>query len=233
MSPDRESDGPMSPDHRPNDSAPPDGDPHHEPDGRDERLAALLEVPPLDDVTRRRLVRRALDEAGRRPDRRRLIGALSAAAAALVVVLGTALVLRDDGGGGDTAARPAGGDAERVESDEGGADEAAAPSSFAELGEVSDPAVLRERLRALAPAPGPTESDEPGGADERETATAAVPPECLTALGRVGAGPPTVVAGGTYRGAPALVLVAEKAGRDTAFVLDAATCELRSEVPLV
>ena len=84
-----------------------------------------------------------------------------------------------------------------------------------------------------APVPGPTESDEPGGDDDRETAATAVPPECLTALGRVGASPLTVVAGGTYRGAPALVLVAEKAGRDTAFVLDAATCELRSEVPLV
>ena len=40
-------------------------------DRRDERLAELLEVPPLDDVTRRRLVRRALDEPGATPARGR------------------------------------------------------------------------------------------------------------------------------------------------------------------
>jgi hypothetical protein len=235
MSPDRESDGPMSPDHPPDNRPPDDGAPHED-DARDERLAALLEVPPLDDVTRRQLVRRALDEPGARPDRRRLIGALSAAAAALVVVLGTAIVLRDGGGGGDTtAARPAGGrDAEDQSGKETTDEAAAAPSTFVDLGEVSDPVVLRERLGALVPAHDPPAgSEDSGGTDERDTAAAAVPPECLTVLDRVGAGPPTVVAGGTYQGAPALVLVAVRTGSDTAFVLDAATCDLRSEVPLV
>lgn len=229
MSPDRESDGPMSPHHPPHDSAP-DGSGAPEADGRDERLAALLEVPPLDDVTRRRLVRRALEEPAARLQRRRLIGALSAAAAALVVVLGTAILLRDDGGGDTTAARPA--------EDQGSGkgepeEEATAADAFADLGEISDPAVLRERLGALAVASEPpAESEDSGGADERDAA-AAVPSECLAALEQVAAGPPTVVAGGTYQGAPALVLVAVKAGDDAAFVLDAATCELRSEVPLV
>lgn len=220
--------GPMPPDHPPN-----DGD-----DSRDERLAALLEVPPLDDVTRRRLVRRALDEPGAvlgetAERRRRTVRVVGAAAAALLVVVGATVVLRaGDDGGDTTAARPA--DEEPAEdAGKGATDEeaAAAPRAFGELGEVSDPAVLRERLTAVAAAPStPPNSEEDAGTEQRSAAP--VPPACLTAVEQTGGGSPTLVASGTYQGAAALVLVAPKAGVDTAFVLDAASCALLSEVPL-
>jgi hypothetical protein len=184
------------------------------------------------------LVRRALDEPGvvvgeTAERRRRRYRALGVAAAALVVVLGTAIVLRDDGDDGDTtAARPAG-EEPAGDAGEGGADEgAAAPAAFGDVGEVSDPAVLRERLGDLAAATEPPAGSE-GDAGPEERAAAPVPPACLTALEQVGAGPVRLVAGGTYQGAPALVLVAPKGGTDTAFVLDAASCGLRFEVPLV
>lgn len=222
------SEGPMPPD-RPTD------DPPNDDDARDERLAALLEVPPLDDLTRRRLVRRALDEPGAvvgdmAARRRQLVGALGVAAAAVVVVVAGAVVLRaGDDSGDTTAARSA--DEEPAEN--GGANEAAAaPGAFADLGEVSDPAVLREQLGALAAAPEPRGESE-GDTQERAAGGAAVPAGCLTVLEQAGAGSPTLVAGGTYQGAPALVLVAPKGGIDLAFVLDASTCELRSKVPLV
>jgi hypothetical protein len=60
------------------------------PDGgtsaRDEQLAALLAVSPLDPHTRRRLVRRALDEAPRATRRRSRVAWVAAAAAVLVVI---------------------------------------------------------------------------------------------------------------------------------------------------
>jgi hypothetical protein len=220
--------GPMAPDDRP------PGDADRPPnDGRDERLAKLLEVPPLDDVTRRRLVRRALDDPGSAPARRRrLARPVAVAAATLVVVVGAAIVLRDGGGNGDSTAARRTGEDSAEDAGERGTNEPAAPTSFGELGEVSDPAVLRERV-ALAVASEPPAESEDAGTEEPDAAEAAVPPECLTALEQSGAGTPTLVATGTYQAAPALVVVAPRDGTETAFVLDSATCELRSEVPLV
>ncbi|MGQ0802993.1 MAG: hypothetical protein ACT4PI_03910 [Actinomycetota bacterium] len=217
---------------------PPNDSPPNDSDSRDERLAALLEVPPLDDVTRRRLVRRALDEPravlGEDAERRRrTVRVVGAAAAALVVVAGATVVLRaGDDGGDTTAARPEG-EEPTEDVGKGGTDEAAAPpSAFTDLGEVSDPSVLRERLGVLAAAPEPSAESEGDDTEERATGGAAVPPACLTPLEQAGAGSPTLAAGGTYQGTPALVLVAPKAGVATAFVLDAATCVLLSEVPV-
>lgn len=74
---------------------------------RDERLAELLEVEPLDEVTRRRLVARALEvsaTAGVRPDEGRRWRLLAAVAAVVVVVVvGIGVLLAVPGGdGGDT-----------------------------------------------------------------------------------------------------------------------------------
>ena len=81
-------------------------------DVRDEVLAARLAVEPLDDVTRARLVRNAMEAAAEatttnEPARRSARTRWLAVAAALVVVLavGLAVVLREDSGSEPTAAR--------------------------------------------------------------------------------------------------------------------------------
>jgi hypothetical protein len=75
--------------------------------GRDEAIAELLAVPPLDEITRRRLVAVAVDE---RPRATKPVGRLAAivgVAAALVVgvLIGTVFVTRPDDPGTPTAAR--------------------------------------------------------------------------------------------------------------------------------
>ncbi|MGH8983504.1 MAG: hypothetical protein ACRDY6_06455, partial [Acidimicrobiia bacterium] len=113
--------------------------------------------------------------------------------------------------------------------------EAAAPeaSAVGDLGEISDPAVLRERL-ATRSAPPATSADEPGGFEEREDAAAAgaLAPACVATLESNAAATPELVATATYQGAAALVVVADADGAK-AFVLDQATCGLLSTVPLV
>jgi hypothetical protein len=190
-------------------------------DRRDERLGEMLEVPPLDDVTRRRLVRRALDEPSVSPARARRAWAVVAAAAVVVVgVFAAAVVLRDDGG--DTTAADRDRTEKTNEPTAGAADEeaAAAPIPLGNLGEISDPVVLRDRLKGRAAAPpSPTELEAFA---------------CPTTSEQLGTSAPvTTFATGTYEGAPALVLVASKDGSDTAFVLDPATCTVLVEVPLV
>ena len=82
-------------DSRPDDSRPDDL--------RDDRLAALLAVEPLDDVTRRRLVRTALDgdapAAGAPASGRRPRAWWAAAAAAVVVAIAAGTVVLASGGG--------------------------------------------------------------------------------------------------------------------------------------
>jgi hypothetical protein len=73
-------------------------------DARDDHVAALLAVEPLDELTRRRLVRNALEAAPatrRRASRVWWTGAAAAAVAAIVV---TALVLTSGGSGDQTTA---------------------------------------------------------------------------------------------------------------------------------
>jgi len=69
---------------------PDDETPLHEADERDERMAALLAVEPLDDVTRRRLVNTAIRSTGSARQARRLI---AAAAVVLVLVAGAGVVV--------------------------------------------------------------------------------------------------------------------------------------------
>lgn len=196
-------------------------------DARDERLAGLLDVPPLDDVTRRRLVSRALAESGLAPARHRraprLIAVAAAALAVLVIGAGTALVLRDEDGGDTVAVLRR----ETTKSEAGeDAAEAAAPVSIGDLGDVSDAGVLRDRLRASAGA-SPT-------LDEIEAAAPATASPCVDAPRQLGAtGQVTRVGTGTYDGVLAAVLVARRGQEQVAFVLDAGTCALLDEVPLV
>ena len=199
-----------------------------EPEGRDERVAAMLDVPRLDDVTRRRMVHRALAEAQPAPRARaaRLLRVAAVVVGVAVVGGAAALALREEDGNreaADRAAAPT--EATTNESLE------AAPG---DLGEISDPDVLRERLAATAAPPRATDADEPESFDEpsADSAAGGLSPACLTTLQSNGAGPPQLLSTGSYRGAPALVVVAGGTG-DTAFVLDQAMCTLLTTVPLV
>ncbi len=84
------------------DTTPPEPDPAD--DARDERVAALLAVDPLDDVTRRRLVSTAIRSTGTARHARRLIGA---AAAVVVLVVGAGVVVAVGNGDDSTTSSAA------------------------------------------------------------------------------------------------------------------------------
>jgi hypothetical protein len=204
-----------------------DDDIHHdEPDARDERVAALLEVPPLDDLTRRRLVQRALAGAApAAPARTARFLRVAAVVVGVAVVGGAAaLVLRDEGGNGtETAERTA---APTV-ADAAPTEEPAAAAS-GDLGDVPGPDSLRKRLAQRASPPATTDTES---FDEGAGSAAGLPPACLDTLAQQGAGPPSLVTTAKYRATAAFVVVAD-AGGEKAFVLDRATCLLIDTVPL-
>jgi hypothetical protein len=190
------------------------------PDERDEELASRLEVPPLDDVTRERLVARALDDAGRRRGAPRLTRVLVPAAAALValVLVGVvvfALVNRDGDDAGTAArSRPP----EAASPREGGPAPDASSSAetvtgvrdLGDLGDVTDAGELRRRVRTQL--------------DEAPATTRAVPPPCLERA-VAGSPAPTAYGTGAHRDRSVLVLVLPATGdRSTLVVLDTRTC---------
>src|SRR5262245_30470485 len=189
-------------------------------DARDDELAPLLEVPPLDDETRRRLVSRAVDEVRPAPAPRQRSRVLVPVAAALValLLLGVGLFALL-GRGGDSAERagpartpnaatPRPGSAPSDASSS--AEAAAGAHDLGDLGDVSSPDDLRRAVRAQLDAPAPS--------------ARAVSPPCLA---RAAAGDPRPQAygTGTSRGLPVLVLVFRGDGhRPTEVLLDARTC---------
>jgi hypothetical protein len=191
------------------------------PDDRDEELASLLEVPPLDDVTRERLVTRALDDAGPRraaPRMTRLLVPAAVALVALVLVgVGVFVLVNRDGGNAGTAARsrtpeaasPSGGGS--VPDASSSTEAVTGARDLGELGDVTDAGELRRRVRSqLDEAPAPPRT---------------APPRCLE---RAVAGSPAPAAygTGTHRDRPVLVLVLPGTGdRSTLVVLDTSTCQ--------
>lgn len=187
------------------------------PDERDERLAALLAVPPLDEHTRARLVRRALDAAPApsiRPRRRTLlVGA--AAALAVVAVAGTVLLTSSGGAPPNQAARraapPRAAAAPRGPIATPGAT-TAAPRDLGPVGDVTDPGRL---VQVLA---GPASTT--GGSLER------IREACGTADGStVGVTRIDTVATGVDAGQPVAILVGpDPRGRRVAVAVRLADC---------
>jgi hypothetical protein len=191
------------------------------PDERDEELASLLEVPPLDEVTRERLVTRALDEAGPRHSALRLTRLLVPAAAALVAVVlvgvGVFVLVNRDGDNAGTATRSRTPEAASP-SERGSAPDASSSAEavtgvrdLGELGDVTDSGELRRRVRAQL--------------DEAPASSRAAPPRCLERA-VAGSPAPTAYATGTHRDRPVLVLVLPGTGdRSTLVLLDTSTCQ--------
>jgi hypothetical protein len=206
-----------------NDDLPPD-EPAHESDGeRDEHVASLLEVPTLDEVTRRRLVTGALAGADQARARvRRMV--LPAAAALVVLVLvgvGAFVLLTRAGDDGGTAARsPTAAPGTRQGAPQAGEADASPADvpDLGELGDLSDDGELRQRLAAARRDPASTER--------------AAAPACL---GRAvtGSPAPEAFATGTRQGRPVLVLLLPSSEDSTAAVLlDQETCRAVSVVNL-
>lgn len=196
-----------------------------EPDTRDERLAALLAVPPLDDIARRRLVRGALDRPMPRPSR--FAAALSIAAAVVVgILVGTVLVHGHDqvatttaqGGPSVTAGSEALEAAPRA-----GADLAGPVTPLGELGDVTAPADLRKAINGgFEKAAGPTEQTAILGYPCAATPAESLDLVAATALGL-----------GTYRGFPVTIFVGTSPdGRALAVVVRHDDCAVLASVDL-
>jgi hypothetical protein len=199
-----------------------DTTPRDESDQRDERIAALLEVPPLDEVTRRRLVRTAL--ASTAGPRSRLALAVSAAAAVILgLIVGAVVVTRPDDST-ETAARPQDDASTTLEApaqrasapaaDEAGSPAiAAAPATdLGDLGSVSSVEELRDKVTAARKREAVQEAPA-------LPACAAQPPDVfgLVVVAAVGSG----VVGAE----PATVLVGtDPSGAEVAVVLQVADC---------
>jgi hypothetical protein len=190
------------------------------PDQRDEELASRLEVPPLDDVTRERLVARALEDAGRRRGAPRLTRVLVPAAAALVALVlvgvGVFALVNRDGEDASTTARPrppaavAPRDGDRAPDASSSAEAVTGVRDLGDLGDVTDAGELRRRVRTQL--------------DEVPAASRAAPPTCLERA-VAGSPAPTAYGTGTHRDRSVLVLVLPATGdRSTLVLLDTRTC---------
>jgi hypothetical protein len=223
-------------------------------DARDEELAARLAVPPLDELTRRRLVRDALDAAHaaepRRNRRRHAPWWAAAAAVVVVAVAATALALRSGSGSGDrtTAAapktEPARSPSPRAQSGSGSTTPSpdqrlavptpveASGASLGDLGEVADRATLRERVAAAEPS---FSSDKAFGNAGQSSSAAPVAIPCATALaaGQPQLGPILASGTATFHGAPATVVTARnRSGKLVAVVIVDAGCAVQGPVTL-
>ncbi|MCZ7527821.1 MAG: hypothetical protein M5U14_16465 [Acidimicrobiia bacterium] len=209
------------------------------------RAALGAPVPPLDELTRRRLLAAATPSASPRPDVfRRWLAAGAAAALVALVGAGAILALRD------------GDDGERADTGSEASRTAAADAAYVgSLGELADDEALRaaleERLgRASGAAPAPEAADGEGaGGDgdlggapasepqdlEATSSTAPTAPEATVPPGAAArcagevvgdADEVLLLADAVYEGIPAVVVAIRDAGRVVAFVTDAGTCEV-------
>jgi hypothetical protein len=206
----------------------PGSDPDEGADGRDERLAALLAVAPLEDHTRARLVRRALDAAPvSSPGRRRPALLLSAAAALLVIVVTGAAILATSGGGQTSraarrAARPTPVAGPQAGIPGPGSAAQVAPRDLGAVGDVTGAARLRQVVAGPASATGRS-------LDSIRSACGPVGPS--GAAGRVTR--IDTVGTAVDAGQPAAILVGrDGTGRRVAVVIALHDCSVLQRLPL-
>jgi hypothetical protein len=192
---------------------------------RDEHIRDLLEVPPLDEVTRRRLVGRALDAAPgapveRRPRSRLALAVPVAAAIAVGLVIGAVVVTRPEDTTPTAAPAPSStpipqGDGERAGTDDAPAlAESAGVADLGDLGTVTNADDLR--TTAIVAREQLTASDAPQG---RILPCTETPPADLDLVTIDAAGTATV------DGAPVTILLGRAAdGVSTAVALTVETC---------
>ena len=213
-------------------------------DARDDQLGEALAVPPLDDITRRRLVRNALDAAAdgdpadaEPPERRSWAPLAAAAVVILLVVVGfIALGQGGDGSSSDTAARKA----DRVptaETPTGQAPTAAADSSsgaaaslvpgildLGDLGNLSS-ARSRDRTRAALTTGPLTDSEAATTRSNEQLLQDVADAACAEPL-RAESTAVVGVGSATVDGEDAVVVVTGTAGARAAFVLVLQPCAL-------
>jgi hypothetical protein len=196
----------------------------------------LLAVPPppLDDITRRRLLRAAVVEAprGKARDVRRL-NRLGAAAAVLAVVVAGGLAIKALGSnsenGSKASGKGAGGNATALTTAPG----AGPRARPLDLHDVSDPAVLKQRVTAAlggaaqfgatgdSTSPSSTAQKSPRAPDSDSVA------RCLpTITVAKGATPARALADATYNGTPAVVATASSTSGTAVYVVARSDCRL-------
>jgi hypothetical protein len=204
-------------------------------DPRDERLGAWLEVPPLDDVTRRRLVSTAADasDPGERTPSRAARWIAAAAAIVVVLVLGLALLTAPGGHDEQRASTPAGTPESEARSGvavapgAGAADSApagtpaAAPVEVGDFGDLSVADNLARLRIALQSGSAPLSSAS-------GTARATSELDASPCRGQLPNGTVTALATGTLDGRRALVVLTVRAdGSSSIDALLGAPCEVR------
>jgi hypothetical protein len=203
------------------------------------RDAVRAPAPPLDDLTRHRLVRTAsnalLGSTSATPSRSKAWARIVAVAAAgLIVVVGIGFAIASTGGGDDSSLSSTVGDS---------ATATAEPlrGNVGDLGDVSSRAALhalldrREAARelekdsaesseggALAPQNGTSGADSSGGGSAFDQSRAVSPEVCARQL----AGERTVAftGTGTYQGAPVTIIGITERGRTIVFVVPRTDC---------
>lgn len=181
-------------------------------DERDPQLARWLEVEPLDDLTRRRLVTRALHESGadspkgsgRWRGRGRWLAV--AAAVAVVLVVGLSLLATSGGDDGEQASPPAKSRATALAPESFAAALSAAPDvgDYGNLDQPANRAALRKALERPLQAGAPAAA-APNARDAAGASAPSAPAGC--ARGAVG----TILARGrgTLEGRPVTVVLLE------------------------
>jgi hypothetical protein len=195
-------------------------------------LGALRDAPPsvdadrpLDTVTRRRLVRGAMDATASAPApsrssrNRALLWTGSAAAAAAAIVGLVAIV--GQGSARHDAAKTSSAASEK---DAAGGGSASSARYAGDLGDVTDPASLRVALvKAAAPA-APAAGDFASRSQD-QNGSPAPSPELTTCAAKTAAGRPVqFVATATYRGQRAAVVAVADGGRTAAYVTSLPEC---------
>jgi hypothetical protein len=200
--------------------------------GRD--LAAARDLlalppPPLDDITRRRLLRTALDASptSSRPTSERMMrrmrgGAVAAAVIAVIALAGWGLASLNQNS------------SQKASSGKSGASATTGAPGPVDLHDVSNPSVLKRRVQAALGSSAPERAPTPTALSQPDLAETTVPrantgaPQCLSSVKVPAGDTPEFLGTATFHDAPALVFVAREPSRTLIFVLESSDCRLLS-----